>query len=168
MQIVVPQPSSLFPWGTVARKIYEALCNEGEVSNIRITRGLKLRYYADVIDQICETLRPFGLDIVRRRLAFGAWTYASRLPTRTKKRHSSLNNTGGTETSDASRRGLFRYSLSGLSPRAAETQSRLDAGALKTVSINVQDSLTAGKDRHQKKREARKPASGKQKTILRT
>lgn len=75
MQIVVPQPSSLFPWGTAARKIYEALTTEGEVSNIRITRGLHLRYYADVIDQIREALWPLGLDVVRRRLAAGAWTY---------------------------------------------------------------------------------------------
>ncbi len=71
----VPRPENLFPWKTAPRRIYDALACEGEVTNHRITRRLRVRYYRDVVEQIREAVRPYGLTVARRQLSPGVWTY---------------------------------------------------------------------------------------------
>jgi len=75
----------MFSWGTPERKIYEALLTEGEVSSVRIQRGLHLRYYADVMDKIRAALKPFGLEVARRQLTAGAWAYRVAVTGQNKK-----------------------------------------------------------------------------------
>jgi hypothetical protein len=70
-----PKPEVLFLWGTQARKLYEALVTEGEVTSVRIQRGLRINYYADTLDDIRAAIRPHGFDIARRHLRGGLWAY---------------------------------------------------------------------------------------------
>jgi len=71
----VPRPENLFPWKTAPRRIYDALTCEGEVTNHRITRRLRVRYYRDVVEQIRDAVRPYGLTVARRNLTRGMWAY---------------------------------------------------------------------------------------------
>lgn len=71
----VPPPESLFTWGTQARKLYEALTTEGEISNIRIQRGFRMHYYSDTLDVIRAAIRPHGFEIARRHIRGGIWSY---------------------------------------------------------------------------------------------
>lgn len=72
---MVPQPDKMFPWKTAHRRLYEALALEGEVTNHRITSRLRVRYYKQVVEQIREAVRPYGLDVARRPISPGVWTY---------------------------------------------------------------------------------------------
>lgn len=70
-----PAPASLFPWGTQARRLYEALSTCGEVANHQIVRDLHILAYGNVIARIRAALAPYGLDIAKRQYSRGVWTY---------------------------------------------------------------------------------------------
>jgi hypothetical protein len=70
-----PAPESLFPWGTQARRLYEALATCGEVTNVQIVRDLHILTYSKVIGQIRKAVRPFGLDVAKRNYGRGVWAY---------------------------------------------------------------------------------------------
>lgn len=79
-----PRPEILFKWGTQPRRLYEALTTCGEVANHQIVRDLHILAYGGVICTIRKAVRPYGLDIARRRHSHGVYTY--RLAT-TNKQH---------------------------------------------------------------------------------
>lgn len=70
-----PKPESLFPWGTQARKLYDALATCGEVTNVQIVRSLHILAYSDVIGQIRKAVRPLGLDVAKARYHGNVWSY---------------------------------------------------------------------------------------------
>ena len=70
-----PKPEKLFTWGTAARRLYEALATCGEVSNVQIVRDLHIMAYSGVISRIRKSVQPHGLDVAKKRIGQGVFSY---------------------------------------------------------------------------------------------
>lgn len=72
---MAPKPESLFTIGTAPRRLYDALTQWGEVTNVQIVRDLHILAYAGVISKVRAAVRPYGLDIAKNRYHGGVWAY---------------------------------------------------------------------------------------------
>lgn len=70
-----PKPEALFSWGTAPRRLYDALTQWGEVTNVQIVRDLHILAYSGVINKVRRSVRPFGLDVKKQRYSGGVWAY---------------------------------------------------------------------------------------------
>lgn len=72
---MAPKPESLFSFGTAPRRLYDALTQWGEVTNVQMVRDLHILAYSGVINQVRKAVQPFGLDVRTNRYHGGVFAY---------------------------------------------------------------------------------------------
>lgn len=70
----IPQPGELFKVGTQCYYLYEALLEQGSITNVGM-RDLFILSHTRRISDLREKLRPYLLDVKKEKVSGGVYSY---------------------------------------------------------------------------------------------